>query len=672
MHGKDKPRIYLGKSRTANRTFAKRLLKAFGIGNEKFVDVYANEGRQSALRHLTGNNADLDLAIVISGVPTEGVDEQVFAGCRLVPLGREAQADFIGAPNDLPADTYEKQPRSVATFADPVYLVARRDLPNGVVAKILRTLYENLDSLIAAHPAARGICFPDKDVEDLAVGLAWHPGVALYRTQRKQNLAIATGPLDGQYFQMGQTLQSALKERGVDALLLPTDGSLENLDLLDQDRPAVAFLQYDVALASFAYSSRAVYRNRIAHLPGESADSTDIRKVRTIKRIASLRDEVLYVLANKSHMPPVASAAPDRGKNDPARRTAVPPLSEWLKNSDLRVGIGPARSGTYSLGRAVLGNNFLALEPTLGNEPVDTMLRRLERGGLDLVFVVTSPKTTDVNEALYNDKIAAVPIDNAIIADLRGPALERYSLSPDDLAAGIPEIDTLKTRAVIVANEFVSHHDVEQITASVIDKFEQMNDGERGDEKRLLDLAIQSPGIPLHPAAEAVYKKAKILPSIDFSWLNWTNSLIGLCIALPTLITILAGIWPRVVSASVDRRIAKIDFEHEPASRIEKLRRLQEQLLFALTTKLTNRQAWKLLWFRLSPAKWRESDALIERRIEAARDKCTRNFAEKIHALDQMPPDGAATDEVAEMRPPCGWPSSTANSIVDNTNSSAD
>ncbi len=413
--------------------------------------------------------------------------------------------------------------------------------------------------------------------------------------------------------------------------LLPTEGSLENLEVLDQNRPAVAFIQYDVALASFAYSSRAVYRGRIARLPGEPADSVDIRQVNSIKHIASLRDEVLYVLARKDKTPATFSDLGDRMRSMFGGKATVSPLNEWLKkNHTLKIGLGPLRSGSYELSRAVIGDKISEIEPNTINEPVETMIRRLELKGLDLVFIVTSPKTANVNEALYNKQITPVPIDDSTIADLRGPALDRYSLSLSGTGANTGGIDTLKTRTVIVANKYVADADVKKITAAVVDKFDQLSDGDRGDDQsRLHDLAIQSPGIPLHSAAEAVYKERGILPSVDFNWVSWSNSLITLGIAIPTLATLLAGIWPRLIATRIDRRIAQIDIAPIRKRQLKNCARCKDT--FALRfTPITSRKFWPTVCFRMSPAKWRESDSLIERRIAAARENLTCKFAKNI------------------------------------------
>ncbi len=123
-----KPRIYLGRPHSGNRIFANRFLKAFGITSDQFLDSDAEEGRQSAMRHLTGRTPELDLAIVFSGVPTQGVDDAMLAGCRMLSIGRQISSDYVGFPVNLPPDTYANQAVPIPTLGDTVYLVAQRPI----------------------------------------------------------------------------------------------------------------------------------------------------------------------------------------------------------------------------------------------------------------------------------------------------------------------------------------------------------------------------------------------------------------------------------------------------------------------------------------------------------------------------------------------------------------
>lgn len=77
----------------------------------------------------------------------------------------------------IPADTYPNQPAAVTTFAVANYIFCRKDLPEDLVYKFTKALYENQPDLFAVHKAA-GDIKPENAVNGLTVPL--HPGAEKY------------------------------------------------------------------------------------------------------------------------------------------------------------------------------------------------------------------------------------------------------------------------------------------------------------------------------------------------------------------------------------------------------------------------------------------------------------------------------------------------------------
>ena len=81
----------------------------------------------------------------------------------------------------IPPDTYPGQKKAIQTISQPNLLVVHQDLPEDVVYKIVKTMYENLDYLKKIHQATRMMSL-DSAVSSLAIPL--HPGAVRYYEEK--------------------------------------------------------------------------------------------------------------------------------------------------------------------------------------------------------------------------------------------------------------------------------------------------------------------------------------------------------------------------------------------------------------------------------------------------------------------------------------------------------
>jgi TRAP-type uncharacterized transport system substrate-binding protein len=56
---------------------------------------------------------------------------------------------------------------------------------------------------------------------------------------------IATGPSDGSYFQIAQDIKNTAAKENIDIQVVPTKGSLENINLLGTGKVDLAIVQLD-------------------------------------------------------------------------------------------------------------------------------------------------------------------------------------------------------------------------------------------------------------------------------------------------------------------------------------------------------------------------------------------------------------------------------------------
>ncbi|MEW5773029.1 MAG: TAXI family TRAP transporter solute-binding subunit [Thermodesulfobacteriota bacterium] len=77
----------------------------------------------------------------------------------------------------IPAGTYPSQDKDINTIAQPNFLACRADLPEAVVYKITKTIYENLPFLHNMHKATQGMSL-ERATKGLPTPL--HPGAEKY------------------------------------------------------------------------------------------------------------------------------------------------------------------------------------------------------------------------------------------------------------------------------------------------------------------------------------------------------------------------------------------------------------------------------------------------------------------------------------------------------------
>jgi len=85
----------------------------------------------------------------------------------------------------IPAGTYPNLDREVRTIAHPNVLAVRADIPDDVVYKITRAIFDNLDALHEIHQATREVTL---DTALIGLGAPLHPGAVRY--YREQGLDI--------------------------------------------------------------------------------------------------------------------------------------------------------------------------------------------------------------------------------------------------------------------------------------------------------------------------------------------------------------------------------------------------------------------------------------------------------------------------------------------------
>lgn len=154
-------RVSTGSPNSGTEVIARRLLEAAGLDPAKDVTAQRLGLPESVDAMKSGT---IDALVWSGGLPTGGITDLTTSlgkGVKLLPIAdllpkmtEKYGSVYSVAP--IPAATY-KQPADVATIVVPNVLLVRKDMKDELAEQLTKTLYENLDALIAVNAAAKGI-----------------------------------------------------------------------------------------------------------------------------------------------------------------------------------------------------------------------------------------------------------------------------------------------------------------------------------------------------------------------------------------------------------------------------------------------------------------------------------------------------------------------------------
>ncbi len=159
-------------------------------------------------------------------------------------------------------------------------------------------------------------------------------------------LTIATGPNNGSYFQIAQDIKNVAAKEGIDIQVIPSKGSLENLDLLGSGKADLAIVQLDAL-------------RFVSDVLKQDAGKDLFDK---IKVVLNLYPEEIHILTNNKE------------------------IHTFYNLEGKRVSVGPPGGGT-AVTAAVLFHVY-DIKATVSEEPFEEAVKKLEQGSLDAVFFV--------------------------------------------------------------------------------------------------------------------------------------------------------------------------------------------------------------------------------------------------------------------------------------------
>lgn len=177
-------KIAVGPHGSATKKLFSHFLLQDGLGLEEGVDYtpvyYSFSEAERGLEEGT-----VDVAITAAGFPLPGV----------IDMCSTHNVHFVNIPDDvldkmvakrkyvkpiiIPKETYPKMDRDVQTFFMRQTILCRKDLPEDVVYKICKAIFEHPEEKNAIHPQAK-LWVPERAKEGIADELPVHPGALKY------------------------------------------------------------------------------------------------------------------------------------------------------------------------------------------------------------------------------------------------------------------------------------------------------------------------------------------------------------------------------------------------------------------------------------------------------------------------------------------------------------
>ncbi len=171
-------RISVGAAKSGTELNARAILKAAGLSYADLGKVeYLPFGESVELM----KNRQLDATLQSAGLGVASIRD-LATSIKIVVI--PVPADVVAKVGDaayqatvIPANTYTGQTADIATAAIPNFLITHAGVSDDLAYQMTKTLYENLDTLYAAHNAAKAIK-RENAIKGMPVPL--HPGAEKY------------------------------------------------------------------------------------------------------------------------------------------------------------------------------------------------------------------------------------------------------------------------------------------------------------------------------------------------------------------------------------------------------------------------------------------------------------------------------------------------------------
>lgn len=288
-------------------------------------------------------------------------------------------------------------------------------------------------------------------------------------------VTIATGGTSGVYYPLGAGIGTILEdELGIDASVQATQASVENVNLVSENRAELALITGDTAYQAFE---------------GEGPFEDDGPK-ENLYSIAALYPNFLHVVTTE-----------DAGIDS----------FEDLKGK--KVSVGAPNSGTELAAQVLLEGHGMSYDDITPDylsfaESVDQM----KNGLVDAAILSSGIPNSGIMDLDTTHGIKLIPIEGEAMEYLT----ENYSyLGEEAIPANTYSIEedvpALAITNAMIASDDLTEEEAYHITKTIFDKLDILQETHGAAEDIDLSTATEGLSIPLHPGAEKFYKEEGVL-----------------------------------------------------------------------------------------------------------------------------------------------------------------
>ena len=294
-------------------------------------------------------------------------------------------------------------------------------------------------------------------------------------TRLAQGYPIAAGPEGGQYVRLVQALQTT-KPMGLNFQALLTEGSIENLTLLRQEKVLFAMTQSDIAqqaaTGAGSFSAQGPFTG--------------------LRALGSLYPEPLHII--------VRADSPAKAVRDLMHK---------------RIGLGPGGSGTRATAERVLSAHGMTagVDYTLDESSFPSALTAIESGALDAVMQVIGMPADQIRTATASVPLRLLPIDETVLADLTGkdPAILRGVIPKATYPGVEDDVPTLAVAALLTTNAALSDAEARALISAIFGKTEDLLAAGSAQAGQInAQTARMGVAIPFLPAADAALSELSV------------------------------------------------------------------------------------------------------------------------------------------------------------------
>ncbi|MGY4688518.1 TAXI family TRAP transporter solute-binding subunit [Salibacterium sp. K-3] len=288
-------------------------------------------------------------------------------------------------------------------------------------------------------------------------------------------LTVATGGTSGVYYPIGGALSNLYEsELNTDSSVQSTGASVENINLLEEDRAELAITMSDAV--SQAYEGTGAFEDEEAK--------------EGLRGMASLYPNYVQVVTTE-----------DSGIES----------MEDLEGMD--VGVGAPNSGVELNAQMVLEAHGMSYDDINEDflsysEAIDQMQNNM----IDAAFVTSGLPNSTVIDLSTQEDVKIVPIEGEALSQLQ----EEYAFFGEgtiekDVYETGEDIQTATIMNVMLVNESLSEEEVYELTETMFNNIGTIQDAHNAAQDIDLESVTEGMPVPLHPGAEQYYEEQDAL-----------------------------------------------------------------------------------------------------------------------------------------------------------------